>query len=77
MLRAKAKISHEIVAKKNGISRQIYSSIETGKREMSWTIFLALVAYFQNNELTKETLSKIDGFDNLLLSAIDDSKSNI
>lgn len=44
---------------------------------MSWTIFLALVAYFQNNELTKETLSKIDGFDNLLLSAIDDSKSNI
>ena len=77
VLRAKAKISQEIVAKKIGISRQTYSSIETGKREMSWTVFLALVAYFQNNELTKETLSKIDGFDNLLSSAIDDSKSNI
>ena len=51
VLRAKARVSQEIVAEKIGISRQTYSGIETGKRDISWTIFLALVAYFQNNEL--------------------------
>ena len=54
VLRAKARISQEDIAEKIGISRQTYSSIETGKREMSWTTFLALIAYFQNNESTKK-----------------------
>ncbi len=63
VLRARAKLSQEFVAEKIGISRQTYSGIETGKREMSWTIFLALLAFFQNNELTKQSLSKIDGFE--------------
>ncbi len=35
VLRAKARISQEDIAEKIGISRQTYSSIETGKREMS------------------------------------------
>ena len=46
VLRAKARISQEDIASKIGISRQTYSSIETGKREMSWTTFLALIAFF-------------------------------
>lgn len=37
VLRAKARVSQEDIANKIGISRQTYSSIETGKREMSWT----------------------------------------
>ena len=45
VLRAKVRISQETLAKKIGISRQTYSSIETGKREATWTTFLALVAY--------------------------------
>lgn len=61
VLRAKARVSQEDIAERIGISRQTYSSIETGKREMSWTTFLALIAYFQNNESTKEMISEING----------------
>lgn len=61
VLRAKVRISQEDIAEKIGISRQTYSSIETGKREMSWTTFLALIAYFQNNESTKKMIGEING----------------
>lgn len=61
VLRAKARISQEELAKKIGVSRQTYSSIETGKREMSWTTFLALIAYFQNNENTCKMINEISG----------------
>lgn len=61
VLRAKARISQEDIAEKIGISRQTYSSIETGKREVSWTTFLALIAYFQNNVSTKKMISEING----------------
>ncbi len=61
VLRAKARVSQNEIANKIGISRQTYSSIETGKREMSWTTFLALIAYFQNNESTKKMIFEING----------------
>ena len=61
VLRAKARVSQEDIAEKIGISRQTYSSIETGKREMSWTTFLALIAFFQNNDSTKKMLIGIEG----------------
>lgn len=61
VLRAKARVSQGEIADKIGISRQTYSSIETGKREMSWTTFLALISYFQNNESTRQMLDGIDG----------------
>ena len=35
VLRAKAKVSQEDIAERIGISRQTYSSIETGKRTMT------------------------------------------
>lgn len=47
VLRARIGLSQEAIADKIGISRQTYSSIETGKREMGWTTFLALVAFFK------------------------------
>ena len=72
VLRAKARVSQEIVAEKIGISRQTYSGIETGKRDISWTTFLALVAYFQNNELTKTMIDGMDDF-NYKLSLIMDT----
>ncbi len=61
VLRAKARVSQGEISEKIGISRQTYSSIETGKREMSWTTFLALIAYFQNNKSTSHMLDGIDG----------------
>lgn len=71
VLRAKARVSQEVVAEKIGISRQTYSGIETGKREISWTIFLALVAYFQNNELTKAMIDSMSNFNNRLSLIMD------
>lgn len=62
VLRARARASQEVIAEKIGISRQTYSGIETGKREMTWTIFWALLAFFQNNEQTKTMIDQINGF---------------
>ncbi len=61
VLRARVGLSQEAIADKIGISRQTYSSMETGKREMAWTTFLALVAFFQNNEQTLPMLKQIEG----------------
>lgn len=71
VLRAKARVSQEEIANKIGISRQTYSSIETGKREMSWTTFLALIAFFQNTESTKQMLNNIEGLSQGLETIVD------
>lgn len=71
VLRAKARVSQEILAEKIGISRQTYSGIETGKRGISWTTFLALVAYFQNNDLTKTMVDSMTDFNSILSSIMD------
>ena len=52
VLRARLGISQAKLAEMIGISRQTYNVIENGKREMTWPIFLSLVAFFQNNEQT-------------------------
>lgn len=71
VLRAKARVSQEIIAEKVGISRQTYSALETGKREMAWTTFLALVTFFQSNEQTKPMLDQISGFNEGLLKVME------
>lgn len=62
VFRAKAKVSQEFLADKIGISRQTYSGIETGKREMTWTIFLALWTFFQNNDDTRDMVNLMYNF---------------
>lgn len=59
VIRAKGRLSQETVAEKIGVSRQTYSTIETGKREMTWTMFMATVAFFQNIEQTKGFLNQV------------------
>lgn len=63
VLRARLSASQADIAERIGISRQTYNSIETKKREMNWTTFVALVAVFQNNQETKRMLSAVDGFE--------------
>ena len=38
------------------ISRQTYSAVETGRRQMSWHTFLTLLLYFSYNVKTKTML---------------------
>lgn len=71
VLRAKIRISQEIIAEKVGLSRQTYNSIETGKKDMTWTVFLALVAFFQNNEQTKPIIEQVNGFKKLMLEIME------
>ena len=63
VLRARLGASQADIAEKIGVSRQTYNSIETKKREMNWTTFVAIVAIFQNNQETRRMLSTIDGFE--------------
>ena len=44
VLRARVGLSQEVLADKIGISRQTYSSIETGKREMAWTTLIGFTS---------------------------------
>lgn len=77
VLRTKAKVSQEKIASKIGVSRQTFSSIETGKREMSWTVFLALIAFFQNNDSTRQMLDNLEGLsDGLKKQLSSDFKKN-
>ena len=63
VLRARLGASQADIAERIGISRQTYNSIETKKREMNWTIFVALIAVFQNNQETRRMLNSIEGFE--------------
>ena len=63
VLRARLGASQADIAEKIGVSRQTYNSIETKKREMNWTTFVAIVAIFQNNQEARRMLSTIDGFE--------------
>ena len=51
-LRARLGLSQEEVSEVIGISRQTYSSIETGKRKMTWSTFLSLILFFGCNKGT-------------------------
>ena len=62
VLRARLGISQDTLARVIGISRQTLSSIESKRREMSWTIFIALFGFFEQNDQTSLMLSQIPGF---------------
>jgi len=68
VLRAKMGISQEDISKRVGISRQTYSLIESKKQKMTWVTFMALLAFFENNEGTKQLLNAIGFFKNSAFS---------
>lgn len=63
-LRALAGISQEDLACFLGISRQSYSMYETAKKEMPWTLYLALILFFTTNSNTKEMISELSIYPN-------------
>lgn len=58
VLRTKLNLSQDDLANILDISRQTYSSIETRRRKMSWSLYLALIMLFDNNSLTHDFLRK-------------------
>lgn len=70
VLRARLGISQSELARRVGISRQTYNSIENGNKKQNWLTFNALIAVFKSYEETEMMLRKIDGFEEELLSVI-------
>ena len=58
-LRLRVGLSQEELGSILGISRQTYSSVETQRKKMTWTLFLSLILFFLNNKDTYEILSDI------------------
>ena len=71
VLRARLGVSQADIAEKIGISRQTYNGIETGKKKMNWTMFIALIAVFRGNDQTRLMLKGIDGFEDELVKVME------
>lgn len=56
MLRAKAGLTQSDIADVIGIARQTYSSFETGRKIMSWNMFLSLLLFFRENDKTADVI---------------------
>lgn len=53
-LRAKIGLSQSEVSEIIGVSSQTYSAIETKKKKMTWSVYLALILLFSINEKTEK-----------------------
>lgn len=53
VLRARLGISQEEIASKIGVSRQTYNSYEVKKRQVPWSVCVALITFFASNSKTK------------------------
>lgn len=62
ILRADIGISQGELADYIGVSRQTYSALEIGKRQMSWNTFLSLFLFFISNSETNNLLKTKKGF---------------
>ncbi len=58
-LRAKIGISQEELARVIGVSRQTYYPVESGKKRMTWGMFLALIFVFDSIKETSEMLEDL------------------
>ncbi len=66
VLRARLGITQEVLAMKVGSSRQTVNSVENRKKEMTWQLFMAIMAVFNHDETTRKMLSDIPGFNEKL-----------
>jgi len=60
VFRAKLNASQDDLAERLGVTRQTVSAIESGQRDMTWTVFLALILIFFRNQETKRLLVALE-----------------
>ena len=75
LLRAKLGISQVELSKLIGVSRQTYSAVENGYREMSWNTYLALICFYDNNAATQQMLRQTAAYPMALFARFNDGKS--
>ncbi len=74
ILRAKLGISQAELSNAIGVSRQTYSAVENGYREMSWNTFLSLICFFDNNTTTHQMLRQTKAYPSDLFSRFNDGR---
>lgn len=74
MLRVKAGMQQEEVARMIGVSRQTYGEIERKSKKMSWGTFLALCFFFDQNKATYQFLRQVGVFTDELLTFMNNRK---
>lgn len=62
MLRAKAGIQQEEIARVIGVSRQTYGGVERKSKKMSWGTYLSLMFFFDQNKQTHQLLRQTGVF---------------
>lgn len=63
VLRAAANMTQAHLADKVGVSRQTVVAIETRRRPLPWTLYLAMACVFQNNENSKNMMESFELLD--------------
>ena len=77
VLRIKLGLSQDDIAALLGISRQTYSSIETRRRKMSWSVYLSLILIFDCNDQTHSIIRKEGIFPQKLVTQNDEHSDRI
>ena len=77
VLRTKLRLKQIEVANMIGVTRQTYMAIETGKRPLPWSTFLALVLIFSKNKETNMMMTMFDIYTDELNEYIKSGKLEI
>ena len=72
VLRVKADIAQEDLAKLIGVSRQTYGAIERRTRSMTWNTYLSLILFFDYNRVTRPLLRSSAAFPRVMLDRFND-----
>lgn len=70
ILRARLYMTQDEVGEMAGLSRQTYSALETRKRRMTWSNFMALLFVFYYNPVTREEIENKGVFPEELKNAL-------
>lgn len=63
VLRAATNMTQAQLAEKIGVSRQTIVAIETGKRPLPWSLYLAMILVFQKYDESNVLLERLELFD--------------
>ena len=75
LLRAKLGISQAELSRLIGVSRQTYSAVENGYREMSWNTYLALICFYDNNSRTQQMLRSSNAYPAAVFAQFNNGKN--
>lgn len=70
VLRASIRITQKELAQKIGITRQSMMNIETRRRPLQWSTYLALVLVFQQADDSKKLLESLRLFDGKIINPV-------